>query len=390
VTWVLVDRKLAQNSIAGRQNRTSRAHILRGLVLNQLNVGNLNAKLKKRTKNTFSEELDKRALVIGAPKPNQRHMVKKKVSGASHADGAHERAAARVDFVVRANRTDTNVRRAERYPKQFRLDPPITQGMSLISLARALDAPAPPLYDPVRKDELELAMQQQLQANRDAFQNYCKQRISDIAQDVGLDAKSKVRATVKELELQAKHGNLFKRYLTLTSDKCARCDQDVCETTKHLMCDYPASAPFLDELVSTVAAAAPQRSFSRLFCKEEKDRQDYPGDRVAAYWLLLGYKPRRLKSAYAKVPALPAIIRKAKTVAKRSILDQKRHADTVAYYHYSRAIDARVMGLGDPPPVPPPALPGEEGAQAQDDDVQEALLVLVAMRHNGLPPPTHH
>jgi hypothetical protein len=78
-------------------------------------------------------------------------------------------------------------------------------------------------------------MQPLLLADRESMSQYCIQRQNEILDDVGLSPAAKVRAVTKELVLQAKHSNLFKRYLTLTSDKCARCDQNACETTMHLM-----------------------------------------------------------------------------------------------------------------------------------------------------------
>ncbi len=390
--YILLPTDVYERSIRGRQDpvKRRRGYILRGLITQLLNIGNLNAKLKKRCESAYTGQINARAEAIGAPTDKERQLVLDTFSGSGRSDGAVERVAARVDFVVRANRLDTNVRRAERIPKQFRLDLPVLQGMSLTTLARALGIPKPPRYDPAQKEELDSAMRDLQAADRAAIAAFCAQRIAAIADDAALTPAAKTRTIVKELALQTKHVNLFKRYVTLVSDKCSRCGHTAPETTKHLMCDCPATQPILEEMVATIAAAAPRKSFRDLFGSDRDDRRVYPGNTTAAYWLLLGYKPRRLKGAYDRVPALPKIIRDAKTVAKRRILEQKKHADVVTYYYYRQAVDAHLSGEGDPPPEPPPALPGEEGAQAHDDDDQEALQVLVAMRHPGLPPPAHH
>jgi hypothetical protein len=64
-----------------------------------------------------------------------------------------------------------------------------------------------------------------------------------------------------------------------------------------------------------------------------------PDSRSLAYWLLCGFRPRRLKHWYALAPRLSWVIREAKKTAMRQIFESRRNADEYVYRYYRLALD---------------------------------------------------
>ncbi len=121
--YVLLGEQTYHHAVVARGQ--DRLRLTLHFISRQLNTGNWNTTLKANVEDTrractYNDQLDERATTIGAPSAEQKEkLLSDTPLGFKRSDPPLDRVDARVDFVVRANRLDTNEHRVSRMPKRF-------------------------------------------------------------------------------------------------------------------------------------------------------------------------------------------------------------------------------------------------------------------------------
>jgi hypothetical protein len=192
-------------------------------------------------------------------------------------------------------------------PKRFQIQPPFPIGKQV--LVQAGDIAPPPPYDPERAAAITTAKKELVQRDRQLLRETITNQRQAVLADETLTPQNRVIQLKKLVSRQLKQSKLVRRYLMAVSEKCNRCDLAVPETTKHLLSECPHSQPALDIMAITIAEMQKADSKSR-FSDLWSSRSDAPvdqsigGDRILAYLLLCGFRPRRLHHWYAACPRL--------------------------------------------------------------------------------------
>ena len=306
-----------------RQQNVSATIRARAMVLNQVNVGNLNEKLRdrirKRSKHAIrlDQELGNRLLEVGGPPQAVRHLMAASVSGMSHGCKPLARSMAKQEFLLRANRANTNQWLASRVPNRFGFWPPEHPAHG--SLAAA------PQGAPMPSDAEKEALRS---ADRAAILAHRKDLIT-AGVDPSLQPQKKVTLLVKKKVALRKAERLFRRYRHHINERCNRCEAGVTETVPHMFRDCPASGPTLaqlrDEIVQTENSHRFAQRLDPVTWRDLWTDPDtaYPGDNITSWWLLLGFVPKKAKADLGSALA--------KRKARQVISSDKLAADKLAH-----------------------------------------------------------
>lgn len=350
--FVLV-KKETYNGLLKRPLDPTNAGLAYRAVVNQISVGDLPRKLKERaaSHSNYARKhqavLRERATMIGAPAPNQRHLVACKLAGASPFSSGYAKHLSRQDFIVRSNRAETNARLASRLPTRFKFWPRNIPTPHDLNVEPATDN-MPDNFQELTKSNDDTATSEERNAR---FQPIMQQAISK---------KEKI-ALVRTAKTQLrKDEKLFRRFRHHTGAKCNRCNANSEETTRHLFLECPSSSPLLATMREETLARENARrqelsraalTWRQLFTDSANDAT-YPGDDVSTYWVALGFLPARATREIETD--------NARRTFRASVAAEKNAADSRAYLQVRLALLRVNMEQGGPEVLGPALFPAGE------------------------------